>query len=122
MDAKREEQGKMKRLADWPFVVNTSWKVLFGCGTGLLILIEGSGIYDLVFKSTGRMKTIEDMVYVLMPWIVSLLGLRSLRQIKDLRNLENWILLIPRFCIAFLLCSTYMLLIEGIGTLADWLR
>jgi len=122
MNAKREEEAKMKRLTDSPFVVDTSWRVLFGCGTALLILIEGSGIYDLVFKSTGRMKTIEDMVCVLMPWIASLIGPGSLRQIKDLRNLENRVLLIPRFCITFLLFSTYMLLIEGIGTLADWLR
>jgi hypothetical protein len=119
----REEE-RIKRLANWPFVVNTSWKVLFACGTGLLILIEGSGLYDLLFKPgmTARMKTIETMIFVLMPWIISLLGLKSLRQMKDLRNLENWILLVPRFCIAFLLCSTYMLLIEGIGTLADWLK
>ena|SRR5437868_2938419 len=119
----REEE-RIKRLADWPFVVNTSWKVLFGCGTGLLILLEGSGIYDLLFKSgvTGGMKTIGNMIFLLMPWIISLLGLRSLRQMKNLRNLENWMLLVPRFCIAFLLCSTYMLLMEGIGTLADWLR
>jgi hypothetical protein len=119
----RKEE-RLKRLANWPFVVNTSWKVLFGCGTGLLILIECSGIYDLLFKSgvTGEMKTIESMIFVLMPWIISFLGLRSLRQMKDVGNLENWNLLIPRFCIAFLLCSTYILLIEGIGTLADWLK
>src|SRR4030095_15177476 len=62
--AVREEE-RLKRLADWPFVVNTSWKVLFGCGTGLLILIEGSGIYDLLFKSGGTrgMKTIENMIF-----------------------------------------------------------
>jgi hypothetical protein len=120
--AVREEE-RLKRLADWPFVVNTSWKVLFGCGTGLLILIEGSGIYDLLFKSGGTrgMKTIENMILVLMPWIMSLLGLRSLRQMKDLRNLADRILVVPRVCIAFLLFSTYMLLIEGFGTLVDWL-
>lgn len=112
----------MKRLTDRPFVVNTSWKVLFGCGTALLILIEGSGIYDLLFKSTGRMRTIEDMVYVLMPWIASLLGLRSLRKITDLKNLENSTFWIPRFCIAFLVFFTYVLLIEGVGTLGDWLK
>jgi len=119
-----DEEEKMKRLADWPFVVNTSWKVLFGCGTGLLVLIECSGIYDLLFKSgvTGEMKTIESMIFVLMPWIISFLGLRSLRQMKDRGNLENWNLLVPRFCIAFLLCSEYMLLIEGVGPLVDWLK
>ena len=119
----RKEE-RIKRLANWHFVVNTSWKVLFGCGTGLLILIECSGIYDLLFKYgvAGEMKTIESMIFVLMPWLISFLGLRSLRQMKDLGNLENWILLIPRFCIASLLCSTYILLIEGIGTLADWLK
>jgi len=117
----RDEE-KMKRLTDSPFIVDTSWKVLFGCGTALLILVEGSGIYDLLFKAADRMKTIEDMVYVLMPWIAALLGLRSLRNITDLRNLENATFWMPRFCIAFLVFFTYVLLIDGVGTLADWLR
>jgi hypothetical protein len=117
----REEE-KMKRLTDSPFVVDTSWKVLFGCATVLLILIEGSGIYDLLFKSPHRMKTVQDMVYVLMPWIASLLGLRSLSKITGLKNLKTSTFWMPRFCIAFLVCFTYILLIEGVGTLADWLK
>jgi hypothetical protein len=117
----REEE-KMKRLTDSPFIVDTSWKVMFGCGTALLILIEGSGIYDLLFKSTGRPKTVANMVSVLIPWIASLLGLRSLRKITNLKNLENSTFWLPRFCIAFLVCFTYILVIEGVGTLADWLK
>src|SRR5690349_18563626 len=120
--APRREEGKMKRLTNSRFVVDKSWKLLFGCGTVLLILIESSGIYDLLFRSPHRMKTIQDMVYVLMPWIASLLGLRSLRKIADLKDLEDFALLMPRFCIAFLVCFTYILLIEGIGTFAGWLR
>ena len=116
------KEQKMKPLTDSPFIVETSWKVLFGCATALLILIEGSGIYDLLFKSTGRIKTIEDMVYVLIPWIASLLALRSLRKITDLKNLESSTFWTPRFFIAFLIFFTYVLLIEGVGTLADWLK
>jgi hypothetical protein len=116
------EGGNMKRLADSPFLVNTSWKVLFGCATALLVLIEGSGIYDLVFNSTDRIKTITNMVYVLMPWIASLLGLTSLRKIIELKNLENSTFWWPRFCFVFLVFFTYVLVIEGTGTLADWMR
>ena len=114
------EEVKMKPLTDSP-LVNMSWKVLFGCATGLLILIESSGIFDL-FKSTGKIKTIENMVYVLLPWIASLLGLRSLRRIADLKKLEISTFWQPRFFIAFLIFFTYVLLIDGVGTLADWLK
>jgi hypothetical protein len=116
------EELEMKPQTDSPFVIETSWRVLFGCGTALLILIEGSGIYHLLFKSTDRMKTIVDMVYVLMPWIASLIGLKSLRKIAVLKNLANSTFWLPRFCITFLLCFTYILLIEGVGKLADWLK
>jgi hypothetical protein len=68
------------------------------------------------------MTTVVDMVYVLMPWIASLIGLKSLRKIAVLKNLENATLWLPRFCITFLLCFTYILLIEGVGTLTDWLK
>lgn len=112
----------MKPLTDSPFVVETSWKVLFGCATALLILIEGSGIHDLLFKSTSRVKTVGDMVYVLMPWIASLLALSSLRKITGLHSLANATFWWPRFCIAFVVLFTYILVIDGVGTLADWLK
>jgi len=103
-------------------MVDTSWKVLFGCGTALLILIEGSGIYDLLSKSTGRMKTVENMAYVLIPWIASFLGLWSLHKITGLKNLEKATFWLPRFCFAFLVFFTYVLVIDGVGTLGNWLK
>jgi len=115
------EEWKMKDLTQSPFMVDTSWKLLFGCATALLMLIEGSGIYYLLFKS-GKLRTIENMVYVVLPWIAALLALRSLRKITGLKNLENATFWWPRFCIAFLICFTYVLVIEGVGILADWLK
>jgi hypothetical protein len=119
--AMRDEE-KMRRLNESHFIVDTSWKVLFGCATILLILMEGSGVYSLLFRPPDRIKTTKDMLYVLMPWIGALFALRSLRRVTSLKNLENSTFWIPRLWIAFVVCFAYILLIEGVGTLADWLR
>ena len=113
---------RMRRLNESHFIVDTSWKVLFGCATILLILMECSGVYNLLLSSQDRFKTTEGMLYVLVPWIAALIALRSLCKITKLKNLENSAFWVPRLYIALLVFFAYVLVIEGVGPLADLLR